>query len=253
MANDGSVINEEYQTRVSELARSFEEGDEEQASRLVDEIAKLREESLFRELGKLTREFHETLNGFRLDSRIATLAEHEIPDARDRLNYVITMTEQAADRTLNAVEQSVPLCDAMESQASALREGWERFTRREMDADEFRQLSKDLGQFLNDATDNAPKIKGNFQEVLMAQDFQDLTGQIIRRVITLVEDLEGSLVELIRISGQNLIPPGKKEIDIETTQAQAIEASGPPVPGVDTDGTVSGQDEVDDLLSSLGF
>jgi chemotaxis protein CheZ len=80
----------------------------------------------------------------------------------------------------------------------------------------------------------------------MAQGFQDLTGQIIRRVIALVEELEGNLVELVRISGQNLLTEQRAE-----TKSHA-EASGPPVPGLDK-GTVSGQDEVDDLLSSLGF
>ena len=83
----------------------------------------------------------------------------------------------------------------------------------------------------------------------MAQDFQDLTGQIIERVITLVDDMESSLVDLIRISGQNLREPVLKQ------QEDILKGAGPVVPGVDdvAENVVSGQDEFDDLLSSLGF
>lgn len=251
MSNDTTVLDGSYVERARELVKCMEQGDENQASRLLDEITKLREDSLFRELGKLTREFHEALNSFRLDSRITNLAEKDIPDARERLKYVITMTEQAADRTLNAVEQSVPVCDGLEEGAARLKSEWERFTRREMDADEFRSLSQQLGTFLNLVAGDVPKLRAHFQEVLMAQDFQDLTGQIIRRVITLVEDLEGSMVDLIRISGAKLVPDGVAAREEE--KGKDIEACGPAVPGVDNVGTVSGQDEVDDLLSSLGF
>ncbi len=78
------------------------------SSRQLEELAKLRESSLFHELGKLTRELHETLNSFHLDARIAALTQKDIPDAKERLNYVITMTEQAANRTLDAVERACP-------------------------------------------------------------------------------------------------------------------------------------------------
>ena len=85
----------------------------------------------------------------------------------------------------------------------------------------------------------------------MAQDFQDLTGQIIERVITLVDDMEGSLVDLIRISGENL----REKEDVVEKQEDLLKGTGPVVPGVDdaAENIVSGQDEVDDLLSSLGF
>lgn len=257
MSNQSSVLQDDYLERTRELLAHLENGREEEASRALDEIAKSREDSLFRELGKLTREFHETLNSFRLDDRITDLAEKDIPDARDRLAYVITMTEQSANRTLGAVEQTLPLCERMEDEARALGQEWERFTRREMDAEEFRELARRIGAFLTAVTADNAEVRSSMQEVLMAQDFQDLTGQIIRRVITLVEDLEGSLVELIRISGQNLIAPAREQDrkagTASGTDGKDIEAAGPPVPGVDGGDTVSGQDEVDDLLSSLGF
>ncbi len=253
MPNDPNVLSDDYRRRVQELTEQLDSGNEDAANRLLDEITKMRENSLFQELGKLTREFHEALNAFRLDSRIATFAESEFPNARERLKYVITMTAQSADRSLTAVEESTPVCDRLEAEASDLQEQWQRFMRRELSADEFRDLSGKLSVFLASIGKDTTELKANFNEITMAQDFQDLTGQIITRVIGLVDELESSLVDLIRISGQNLMPETGKKPDEEKKEPN-IKAEGPTVPGVDTAAeVVSGQDEVDDLLSSLGF
>jgi chemotaxis protein CheZ len=202
-------------------------------------------------LGKLTREFHEALNSFRLDSRLANFAEKEFPDARERLRHVVDMTAKSADRSLTAAEESMPICDGIESEAADLKVQWERFVNRDMSADEFRQLSGRINDFLDSSGSNAASLRNNLNEVMMAQDFQDLTGQIIERVIGLVDDMEGSLVELIRISGQSLREQG----EAEQSEEDLLKGTGPVVPGVDdaAENVVSGQDEVDDLLSSLGF
>lgn len=247
MTNETGTLGEEYIDRVRTLAQTIEAGDSKEAARLLDELTSLREKTLFQELGRLTREFHEALQSFRLDSRIATLTSQEFPDARERLNYVVSMTAQSANRTMTAVEESMPICESLEERATALKAEWGRFTQRKMSPDEFRDLSRRLGDFLDGVNSDAPRLRANLQEVLMAQDFQDLTGQIIHRVVQLVDEVESNLVDLVRISGQGMAmerPEEKKE--------DRLAASGPPVPGVDT-GTVAGQDEVDDLLSSLGF
>jgi chemotaxis protein CheZ len=116
-----------------------------------------------------------------------------------------------------------------------------------MSADEFRQLSKTLTEYLSLSGTDISAIKSGLNEVLMAQDFQDLTGQIIHRVIDLVEDVENNLVGLIKVAGQKVDAPTFNEPIVDVTP------TGPSVPGLDNDGRVSGQDEVDDLLSSLGF
>ncbi len=252
MSDDTSVMSREYAETIRELAAHVEGGNESEANRLLDEITKQRESSLFQELGKLTRQFHEALNTFRLDSRIANIAEQDFPDAKERLRYVIEMTQQSADRSLTAAESSIPLCEGLKSGADELGEQWARFTRKELSADEFRQLSGRLGEFLGRVGEDSDVMRDNLNDVIMAQDFQDLTGQVITRVISLVDELEESLVDLIRISGANLIPQEKKE-QPEETHEDRIKGTGPSIPGIDTEGVVSGQDEVDDLLSSLGF
>ena len=229
-----------------ELVQKLEAGDEFRAGQILDELTKLRESQLFHELGKLTRELHEALNAFRLDERLANLANVDIPDAKERLNYVIAMTEQSATRTLSAVEESKPICGELVSRSGTLHRDWQRFMRREMQAAEFRDLCKRLIEFLSWIGSSVPRVDSHLSDVLMAQGFQDLTGQIIRRVITLVDDVEQNLVNLIRLTGQKISPA-------ETSSPDPDRLDGPRIPGKKNSDAVSGQDEVDTLLSSLGF
>lgn len=238
--------------RARQLVAHIEAGDEVSANRLIEELGRMHESVLFQEIGKLTRDLHEALNSFRLDSRLAEIAQSDIPDAKERLNYVVAMTEQAAHRTLNAVEDCLPKAEMISRQATALRDDWQRFRNRELTADEFRLLSRTLDHFLAQAATDSDAIRHQLSEVLMAQDFQDLTGQVIRRVIHLVQDLEKNLVGLVRISGERLSVPdasaGKER------QSDLQQGMGPAVAGTrEASDVVQGQDDVDELLSSLGF
>lgn len=243
-----TVINDQVLATAERLIVEMRCGNEDQAAKALDELVRAREVSLFQELGKLTREFHDALASFRVDSRVSDLAEKDIPDARERLNHVITMTQNAADRTMSAVEHSVPLVDDIAKVAADLRAQWQRFQKREMNAQEFRALAKSIDTFLGTTETKSADLKAKLNDVLMAQDFQDLTGQIIRRVITLVEDVEANLVNLIKLSSQKVVPKV-----VPVNHHEAIKAEGPVVPGVKTQGAVAGQDAVDDLLLSLGF
>ena len=231
------------------LVESIESGDNANARIIMDEIASLREMDLFREMGKLTRQLHDSLSSFNLDTKLAGLAETEIPDAKERLNHVITMTEEAADKTLTAVEEALPLSDDIKASSLELQSRWEKFKNRKLSADEFRELSRDLDEFFPKISTGTVALNKNLNEILMAQGFQDLTGQIIRRVINLVHDVEEGLVSLIKMSGA----PAQEEKK-NKSETRDIAAEGPVVPGVDhASETVNGQDDVDDLLSSLGF
>ncbi len=227
------------------LVASIESGDMEAADKTLEELSDLSDSTLFREVGRLTRELHEAINGFLLDAKIADIAQREIPDASERLSYVIEMTEKSANTTLNAVEESLPLADELGAKAGQLYDEWEKFKGRKLSVDDFRILSDDLSVFLEIAKGHSNNLHKNLSDVLLAQDFQDLTGQIIRKVITLVTDIEDKLVQLVRISGSKL-PDTKYKSAAETLE-------GPVVPGVEQGDVVQGQDDVDDLLSSLGF
>ena len=244
--NNDVLMNEDNLARTRDLQACIEAGDEKGAKEIIDDLTDIRENTLYQEVGKLTRELHDAISAFGMDDRISDITEHDIPDARQRLNFVITKTADAADRTLTAVEESIPICENMESQAAEILESWRQFTKREMDAEGFRKLSKEIDGFLLTQSEGFSTLKGHLNDVLMAQDFQDLTGQIIKRVINLVAEVEGNLVNLIKVAGL----PEHAENHREKAKEKL---EGPVVPGVDSGETVSGQDEVDDLLSSLGF
>lgn len=237
------MTTDERLTLAKELVAQLEAGNEEEAKRITSQLADGNESALFQEVGRLTRELHEAINDFLLDPRINVMAKVDIPDASERLSYVITMTEKSANTTLTAVEAGLPLADQLGRESAVIAERWQRFCNRQLSVDEFRELSRDLGGFLETVGQNTQALSGYLTEVLMAQDFQDLTGQIIRQVITLVHDVEVKLVQLVRISGDR---PLDQEKDIHKLE-------GPVIPGVDQGNTVNDQDDVDDLLSSLGF
>ena len=250
------LSNHELLEQARALVEELEAGNQDAAEELIDALGRVREQSLFQELGKMTRQLHDALNSFALDSRMVALAESDIPDAKARLNHVITMTEDSANRTLTAVEGTLPIAEQLREQADGLHEKWERFRNKDMSVDEFRAMSQEIDDFLGVTRQHADKIHGNLSEVMMAQDFQDLTGQIIRRVISLVQEVEENLVDLVRLSGGVRKSTGGKADEQTATGGESTLAKGvgPAVPGTSEPGSVvSGQDEVDDLLSSLGF
>ncbi len=258
MAKD-VVIDEAFIERAKELVVSAESGNDEEVKKILDELAAMKETHLFQELGRLTRDVHETFKDFRTDSRITELADGDMADAKERLHYVISMTQQAADATMTHIEQAIPLCENITADTTELLSGWERFTQRQMDASEFRQLSKTLKVFLQTANNDSVTLMSKLNEVMMAQSYQDITGQIIYKVIKLVEDVEENLINLIKLSSEHLGRDIISETPVsELTEAEKNKAKssldGPVVPGLANEvETLSGQDEVDDLLSSLGF
>jgi len=230
------------------LLAHIESGNHTEADRVLDELTRLRETALFQELGKLTRDLHDALNAFRLDTRLSDLTTVDIPDAKERLHYVISMTDQAANRTLSAIEESTPICEQLRERAGQLHASWERFMRRDMQAEEFRALARQMHEFLPWVEGSAQTVQHNISEILMAQSFQDLTGQIIKRVIGLVEEVEQNLVNLIRLSGQ------KAPHDPNAAAAERKDVlEGPQIAGKESSDAVTNQDDVDALLSSLGF
>ncbi|PVZ66692.1 protein phosphatase CheZ [Pelagibaculum spongiae] len=248
-ASQSQPIDTDRLDQAKQLVDLMESGKLDEARSILDELSEMRSSDLFQELGKLTRDLHEAINNIRVDDHIAALAEQEIPDATDRLKYVIAMTEQAAHRTLTSVEESLPLIEGVGSQAEMIQGEWKRFMNREMSAEEFRGLCGKIDQFFDLAKNDSSKVQANLTDVLMAQDYQDLTGQVIRKVITLVEEVQGNLVNLIRMTGGAAITQVEQSPAIEKFE----ESVAPPVAEPEARADLCGQDDVDDLLSSLGF
>lgn len=242
-------MDEEYLEKARQIIDEVESGNIDGADKLVEELSRNRDKSLFQELGKLTREFHDSLNSFKLDSKLSELTGTEIPDAKERLKHVIEMTDKAAHKTMNVVEDLLPLCETLDGQGEEIHSLWQRFMKRDMEPQEFRKLCKEIETYLEEQHQGTDRVKKGLTEILMAQDYQDITGQIISRVINLVSDLEVSLVKLIKDSGAMM-----EETKGDTSNKnEKPTLDGPQIPSLKSTGAVSGQDEVDDLLSSLGF
>lgn len=246
-----------------ELVKYLEAGEQDKADQLFLSLQDASSEGLFNSVGRLTRQLHDSLQDFSLDPRIAQLTADELPDAQNRLQYVIQRTEDAANRTMDAVEASLPLADKLSSELNSMMPGWDKLMNRDIELAEFKALCHQVDTFIREAQGDATQLQSLLTEVLMAQDFQDLTGQVIRRVIELVQEVEVSLIELLRVFGDQerarAERPGADQAsqqhghDNNTKNTTPTGPEGPVINPEERDDVVQGQDEVDDLLSSLGF
>ncbi|MCJ8315884.1 protein phosphatase CheZ [Idiomarina sp.] len=238
--------------QAKELVSLLEEGKQQQANQLLEDVYNRRNDKLFTSVGQLTRDLHEALQDFQLDPRIVQMTEDDLPDAQNRLQYVIQKTEDAANRTMDAVEACLPMADDMHQRVESVMPVWNRLMSNDIQLNEFKSLCHQVDDVLKRCGENMPQVHGLMTEVLMAQDYQDITGQVIRRVIQLVEDVEKNLIELLKIFGKE---EARREADKaeSSKQKSANEAEGPIIDADKRDDVVGGQDEVDDLLSSLGF
>ena len=262
MEHDDSTLGDlesTLKTNARELVDSLEKGNFGAAVQLINELNKVRDHGLYHEVGKLTRELHNAIVNFQIDPRMPHAQElSQIADATERLNYVVTMTERAANRTMDLVEQSAPLVNDLGDEAQSLSAEWGRFMRREMGADGFRELAKRIELFLARSERDSSKLSGHLNDILLAQDYQDLTGQVIKRVTQLVTEVESNLLKLVLMASQVDRFAGI-EHDHEALRAEQEKqkepsrGEGPQIHADKRDDVASSQDDVDDLLSSLGF
>jgi len=250
---------DELKDRARSLVDELERGDFPAAAEVIRTINEARDRSIYREVGKLTRGLHEAIVNFEIDAAGSAL-DHDrmskMANAQERLDYVINLTQKSADKTMDMVEAGIPVAERLGERANTLRADWQRLIRREMKPDEFRDLYHRIDQFLDETAKNSGELSEKFNSILLAQDFQDLSGQVIKKVITLVQEVEARLVDLMRVAGQVEHLTGLFRTH-ESEQANAtgadIAAEGPQINAHARADVVSGQDDVDDLLSSLGF
>jgi len=192
-------------------------------------------------IASLTRMLRESMRELGLDQAIKDAA-HAIPDARDRLHYVARMTEQAANRVLNTAEQMQPLQESIQRDSRALDERWQQWFDHPVELDQARELVADTRALLKDVPQKAQESLSLLMEIIMAQDFQDLTGQVIMKMLGVVSAIETELVQVLIDN----VPQERRD------EAAGL-LNGPEVSPQGKVDVVTSQDQVDDLLSSLGF
>ncbi|MBI2307828.1 MAG: protein phosphatase CheZ [Rhodocyclales bacterium] len=201
------------------------------------------QEKVFRRVGQMARQLHDTLHELGYDKLITQTVE-ALPDAKDRLAYIANLTEQAACKVLNATDVANPLLESLESGAQGLASRWDRVYANQMGVEDFKQLAADTRAFLKEQLpQKTGGTKAQLMEIMMAQDFQDLTGQVIKKVVTLAQDLESQLMNALI----EVMPEEHK------TDSVASLLNGPVINAEGRTDVVVDQQQVDDLLDSLGF
>ncbi len=203
-------------------------------------------DSVISRIGQLTRMLHDSLQELGYD-KLLEKAAAAIPDAQDRLAYVAVMTEQAAERALNATEIAKPIQDKLAADAAGLSGRWQELFEGggsgQLDTDAFRNLVTQTRNYLDDVPNRVNATNAQLLEIMMAQDFQDLTGQVIKKITGMVRNLERELVQLLLDN----VPADKRA---ETGTGLM---NGPVVNPKGRSDVVTNQNQVDDLLASLGF
>jgi chemotaxis protein CheZ len=206
------------------------------------------EKGMYERLGGIVRLLHDSLRELGYDKAL-TEASSQIVDAQDRLEYVASLTEQAANKVLNTLDDGMPAQDLLSKQAKDMETRWAELFAGKLSIDQFKALAGDSRQFAQLVSEATEAEKARLLEIMMAQDFQDITGQLIKKVVIITKTVENELAQLLRDSA----PPAVKEKLAQKQAAQEQEQpaqlmSGPSVPTVALD-----QDSVDDLLADLGF
>jgi len=199
-------------------------------------------EEVLSRIGHMTRALHESLRGLGLDKLIEKAAS-DIPDARDRLDYVARLSEQAAKRVLDATDAAGPVQDAIETRSSELSGAWQSLLAKGASEEEWRALAQRTIAGLDESRQGAAATRGQLMDIMMAQDFQDLTGQVIGRITGIAQNLEKQLVQVLIDFAPSEI---KREIDNGLLNGPQINPEG-------KSEVVADQGQVDDLLDSLGF
>lgn len=202
-------------------------------------ISGAQQDEMLARVGYMTRILHDSLRGLGLDKALEDVT-HEIPDARDRLMYVVKMTDQAAQRVLNATDVALPLQDEISAGAAELKQAWQAMLAEPSLKSQYNDLAERTIAYMEASEKNANQSRELLMEIMMAQDFQDLTGQVIKRVTELAQELEKQLVQVLI----DFNPNHKKE-DESLMNGPQINPEAP--------NAVNNQEQVDDLLASLGF
>ncbi len=255
------------QQRAEQLVELLNQGQMAQAMELVQQLNEMRHQALYHEVGTLTRAVHNAIVGFTDDVTSTELLQDSkqhiasIADASDRLSYVIELTESNAHKTIDEVDEALNQVKIIEKGFLQHKELINDLGALKADHPQLEALYDKACSYAADHSASLIDIKQRLTAILLAQEYQDITGQLIKRVIQLVADIEDKLVGLMavasRVNNLGALPVAESdESEPETEQskrAASMQAEGPQMKGRNQGEVASTQDDVDDLLSSLGF
>ncbi|RTL57823.1 MAG: protein phosphatase CheZ [Rhodocyclaceae bacterium] len=250
-----TIANTSAKLPAAPVAEPDASGDSDDLQALFDSVAseialpdsapaepESKDDVVFNRLGHLARQLHDSLRELGYDKMLEDTAK-QMPDARQRLTYIAQMTEQAASRVLNAADIVKPIQDDLLAGTESLGARWDRMFANQLSVDEFKALAADTRSFFHGGSGKIKAVNAQMMEIVMAQDFQDLTGQVIKKVVEMAQGLEGQLLSV-------LIEAMPQEKKAETPDGLL---NGPVVNAAGRSDVVTTQAQVDELLESLGF
>lgn len=262
LVQDNGAFERQLQEQANQLVEQLQAGDMNAAMQNIQQLNEMRFEALYREVGQLTRAVHNAIVSFTDDVSATELLQESqkdiasISDASDRLSYVIELTESNAHKTIDQVDRSLQLVADLEQGFSLRKEMLNEFAQLKEGNPRLEALYEKACGYAEHNSGALEEIKECLTAILLGQEYQDITGQLIKRVIQLVTDIEDELIGMMelasrvtRVSGIEMAPaPQAEEPD-----SGEVKAEGPQMTGASKADVATSQDDVDDLLSSLGF
>ena len=215
---------------VKALLASLEAGENDKAASQLDELTQVRESELYQQVSLLTENLHQTLDGLS-DQDLLLQTKHDLPDAAERLDYVILTTEEASNKTLELAERSMNIVASIEDELEVLLPQ--------------ESMTKISGKFSDLGTE--------LQNIMLAQSFQDLTGQVLNRVALIISSLEQGLLHLIDQSSHDYDAIPARDSTADESREAEMKGIGPNVTSKSKQDSAQSQDDVDDLLADLGI
>lgn len=250
--------------KAQELVQALEAGDLPRAIELINQLQMARHEVFYNEVGHLTRGLHEAIKSFSSDvgGHLGDEGRDQIAgmsDASERLSYVIDLTEKTAHETMDRVDLSLSLVDRLDNQSERFKDLLLLVGQLEGEFEALNGVYDRTCTLKDESEKTIAELRSTLTDILVSQGFQDITGQLIRRVISLMTQVEGQLVKLMdmaskveRLGGMGTDEEDEPQKPSNITQKKDIQAEGPQI-GKGKSDVACNQDDVDDLLSSLGF
>lgn len=230
------------------LLDNLEQGNVGNAVQELLHINDARNDSLFRQIGKITRGLHDAISNLEFANSDAGEADR---DVQARVSYVIDLTQEAANKTMDLAEESTPIAAELGSASASLRADWRKLANRELSAAEFRELYKKIDDFLEYSEEKSNQLHINLTDIVVTQGYQDLSGQVLQKIVNMLDSTESNLVSLLAMAANMQDVSGAGDVSRKkSSEEKDILAEGP-LP--DSASSLKNQAEVDDLLSNLGF
>lgn len=259
--------------KAEQLIEELAKGDIGAALHVINELQQAKHDAFYNQIGHLTRNLYESINAFssdvHTDNNLDSASLSGMNDASDRLNYVIEITEKTSHETMDRVDTSLLLIDKLDGQSVRFKDLLSLVGQLEGDYAALHGVYDRTCQVKQESEDTIAQLKRELTEILLAQSSQDISGQLIRRVITLLTDVQDGLVKLINMAAkvenlsvaqlggvqtatQKTVTKSKKQSQTAASD-QPVKAEGPQINAQDDQNVMSDQSDVDELLSSLGF